>query len=165
MRNYTRSTGNKEFDYYTRYNDEVIQIPTIIKPETTPGLFFVRSGRKIYMAANPEIEANMTIGIQAFPFQGRGVPLLSQLYPVPKPGSNTAAGIGVDTRILVTFCDCNGVELFKRVPLPDLYPQLRKVKAYTGKISTFRSYFEISPGGFNADGNAIVVNLAFYLRK
>jgi hypothetical protein len=40
MRNYTRSTGNKEFDYYTRYNDEVIQIPTIIKPETTPGTVF-----------------------------------------------------------------------------------------------------------------------------
>jgi len=161
-----RSTGNKEFDYYLRASDEVIQIPTIIKPETEPGqFFFVRSGRKIYMAANPEIEASTTIGIEAFPFEIRSNPTLSQLYPVPKPGSFTAAGLGVDNRIFVTFCDKEGVELFKRVPLPDLYANLRKVKAYTGRISTFRSYFEIAPGGFNADGAAIVVNLAFYLRK
>lgn len=162
MRNYTRSTGSKSFDYYLRAYSEVIQVPTILKSRTgvTGAL---QPGVKYYMQPNNVIGSKTTVGIEYFPAENRDAPIISGVYPYPVE-SITVGALGLDIYLTVTLCDNDGVILFNRVPVPDLIATLRKVKAYTGKICTQKSYFQLTNSPPIATPDPIVVNLAFYLK-
>jgi hypothetical protein len=164
MRNFTRSTGNKEFDFYTRANAQVVQVVTVLKSRTnvTGG---VRPGIKYYFESNPVVESNTTIGIEGFQQVGRIVgPTISDNYPYPF-GAFTVQSFGLDRFLTVTFCDSDGKILFNRVPLTELVAPLRKVKPYTGQICLFKSYFQLTNAPIITTADPIVVNLAFFLRK
>jgi hypothetical protein len=161
MRNFTRSTGNKSFDYYTRKQAEIIQFATVLKSRTdVTGA--VRPGVKYYLPANSIILSKMTIGIIYFDRANNTAPEISDVYPYPVP-SVTAGSLGLDLFLTLTLCDDQGVILFNRIPLPDLIATLRKVKPYTGKICTFKSYFQLTNAPVVSTPDSIVVNLAFYL--
>jgi hypothetical protein len=161
MKSFTRSTGNKDFDFYLRGQNSVIQVCTVLKSKTD-ATGAVRPGVKYYMPANKDIESATTIGIQFFK-DLKGTPGLSDVYPYPA-GSVTVTALGLDQYLTVTLCDADGVILFNRVPVVDFIATLRKVKAYTGKICTYKSYFQLTNAPVINTSEPIVVNLAFFLR-
>jgi hypothetical protein len=157
-------TSSRAFDYYTKRPFEIIQLTTVLKSRTdvTGAL---RPGVRYYLPDNKEIFSRITIGLISFPTVNNpvtGAPEGPDIYPYPA-GSLTAESLGLDLYLTLTLCDKNGSILFNRIPVRSLANTLRKFRPYSGRICTFKSYFQLTNAPVINTADPIVCNIGFYL--
>lgn len=157
MRNFTANTGNKQIAFYLRPFVQQIQVPVIVCDINKP----LQSGARLYLPDVPQVSSNMTMGLGVYLSNSpRNTPDISPEVARPVNGVNVSF-FDLDKYLLLTLCDKNGVELFKRIPIRNLQMFLNKPRPYIGQICTHRSYFQVTSQA-PTFGSLQIANLVFF---
>lgn len=154
-------TQSRSFDWYTRRPSEIVFLTTVLKSRTNV-TGAVRPGVRYYLPDSKVIFDKITMGLAFYPLPGKGFPGGSSGYPYPA-GSVTVQALGLDQYLTLTLVDKNGSILFNNIPVSSLVNTLRKFRPYSGRICTYKSYFQLTNAPVINTADPIVCNIAFFL--
>lgn len=161
--NNSSQTGSKAFDFYTRRPSDIVYLRTVLKSKTNVPET-LRSGVRYYLPENQIIQDRICMGLIFLPepnFAIFGAPIVSTGWPYP---FNSVTIQGLQRFLTLTLCDENGTILFDKIPVRSLANVNRKFKPYSGKICTYKSYFQFVNFPIAPNQKSIVCNIGFYLK-